>query len=125
MGYLLWIFGFLGAHRFYFGRSISGTIYLFTFGLLGICWLIDLFLMPRLEAQADRSFADGPINYTVTWLFLVFLGPLGVHRFYLGKLWTGLLYLVTKGLVSFGVIYDCWTINRQISDEKIHLRYYY
>ena len=49
VGYLLWIFGFLGAHRFYFGPPISGTVYLFTLGLLGIGWLVDLFLMPRLE----------------------------------------------------------------------------
>ena len=49
VGYLLWIFGFLGAHRFYFGRPVSGTVYLFTFGLLGIGWLVDLFLMPSLE----------------------------------------------------------------------------
>ena len=125
VGYLLWIFGFLGAHRFYFGRPISGTIYLFTLGLSGIGWLIDLFLMPRLEAQADRSFADGPINYTVTWVLLVFLGLLGLHRFYLGKPWTGLLYLVTMGVFLFGVIYDWWTINRQISDENIQHRYYY
>lgn len=125
MGYLLWIFGFLGAHRFYFGRPISGTIYLFTLGLLGIGWLVDLFLMPRLEARADRSFADGPINYTVVWVLLVFLGPLGLHRFYLGKPWTGLLYLLTVGMFLFGVIYDWWTINRQISDENIHHRYHY
>ncbi len=125
VGYLLWIFGFLGAHRFYFGCPISGTIYLFTLGLLGIGWLIDLFSMPRLEVQADRSFADGPINYTVTWVLLVFLGPLGLHRFYLGKPWTGLLYLVTMGVFLFGVIYDWWTINRQISDENIHHRYHY
>ena len=65
VGYLLWIFGFLGAHRFYFGRPISGTVYLFTLGLLGIGWLVDLFLMPRLERQADYSHAAGPINYTV------------------------------------------------------------
>ena len=36
MGYLLWIFGFIGAHRFYYGRPISGTIWLFTLGLLGV-----------------------------------------------------------------------------------------
>ena len=34
VGYVLWIFGFLGAHRFYYGRPVSGTIYLFTLGLL-------------------------------------------------------------------------------------------
>ena len=39
VGYLLWIFGFLGAHRFYFGKPVSGTIWFFTLGLLGIGWL--------------------------------------------------------------------------------------
>ena len=34
LGYLLWIFGFTGSHRFYYGRPVSGTIYFFTFGLL-------------------------------------------------------------------------------------------
>ena len=27
IGYLLWIFGFMGAHRFYYGRPVSGTIW--------------------------------------------------------------------------------------------------
>jgi TM2 domain-containing membrane protein YozV len=124
VGYLLWIFGFLGAHRFYFGRPISGTVYLFTFGLLGIGWIIDLFLMPSLEAQADRSFAAGPVNYTAAWILLVFLGPLGLHRFYIGKPLTGLLYLLTLGLLLMGVIYDWWTMNDQISRENIQRRYY-
>ena len=122
VGYLLWIFGFLGAHRFYFGRPVSGTVYLFTFGLLGIGWLVDLFLMPSLERQADSSYAVGAINYTVTWVLLVFLGPLGLHRFYLGKPWTGLLFLLTCGIFLIGVIYDWWTINEQISKENMYDR---
>ena len=120
VGYLLWIFGFLGAHRFYFGRPISGTVYLFTLGLLGIGWLVDLFLMPRLERQADYSYAAGPINYTVAWILLVFLGLLGLHRFYLCMPWTGLLYLLTCGVFLLGVICDWWTINDQISEENLH-----
>ncbi len=122
VGYLLWIFGFLGAHRFYFGRLVSGTVYLFTFGLLGIGWLVDLFLMPSLERQADSSYAVGAINYTVTWVLLVFLGPLGLHRFYLGKPWTGLLFLLTCGIFLIGVIYDWWTVNEQISKENMLYR---
>ena len=122
IGYLLWIFGFLGAHRFYFGRPVSGTVYLFTFGLLGIGWLVDLFLMPSLERQADSSYAVGAINYTVTWVLLVFLGPLGLHRFYLGKPWTGLLFLLTCGIFLIGVIYDWWTVNEQISKENMLYR---
>ena len=35
MGYVLCIFGFMGAHRFYFGRPVTGTIWFFTLGLLG------------------------------------------------------------------------------------------
>jgi TM2 domain-containing membrane protein YozV len=27
IGYILWIFGFMDAHRFYYGRPVSGTIY--------------------------------------------------------------------------------------------------
>ena len=119
VGYLLWIFGFLGAHRFYFGRPVSGTVYLFTFGLLGIGWLVDLFLMPSLERQADSSYAVGAIIYTVTWVLLVFLGPLGLHRFYLGKPWTGLLFLLTCGIFLIGVIYDWWAVNEQISKENM------
>ena len=122
VGYLLWIFGFLGAHRFYFGRPVSGTVYLFTFGLFGIGWFVDLFLMPSLERQADSSYAVGAINYTVTWVLLVFLGPLGLHRFYLGKPWTGLLFLLTCGIFLIGVIYDWWTVNEQISKENMLYR---
>ena len=122
VGYLLWIFGFLGAHRFYFGRPVSGTVYLFTFGLFGIGWFVDLFLMPSLERQADSSYVVGAINYTVTWVLLVFLGPLGLHRFYLGKPWTGLLFLLTCGIFLIGVIYDWWTINEQISKENMYDR---
>ena len=27
VGYVLWIFGFMGAHRFYYGKPVSGTLY--------------------------------------------------------------------------------------------------
>ncbi len=30
IGYLLWIFGFTGAHRFYYGKPVTGTIWFFT-----------------------------------------------------------------------------------------------
>ena len=124
VGYLLVDFGFLGAHRFYFGRPISGTVYLFTFGLLGIGWIVDLFLMPKLKLKQIEVLRSGPINYTAAWVLLVFVGPLGLHRFYLGKPLTGLLYLLTFGVFLLGVIYDWWTMNQQISDANIARRYY-
>jgi TM2 domain-containing membrane protein YozV len=118
VGYLLWLFGFTGAHRFYFGKPVSGTIWFFTLGLLGVGWVIDLFLMPGLERSAERRFAPGPYGYTVAWLLLTFLGFFGIHRFYLGKWLTGLLYLVTGGLFLVGYLYDYWTLNRQVSDAN-------
>ncbi len=60
IGYLLWLFGFLGAHRFYYGRPVSGTIWLCTLGLLGIGWLIDLFLIPGMDREADLRFTAAP-----------------------------------------------------------------
>ena len=118
LGYLLWIFGFTGAHRFYYGRPVSGTIWFFTLGLLGIGWLIDLFLIPWMDRTADRRFVDGPINYSVAWLLLTFFGWLGMHRFYMGKWGTGLLYLISLGLFGLGWLYDLWTLNAQISERN-------
>lgn len=118
IGYLMWIFGFFGAHRFYYGRPITGTIWFFTLGLCFIGWIVDLFLIPGMDAAADRRYAQGRYDYSVAWLLLVIppLGLLGIHRFYQGKIWTGLLYLVTGGLVGFGVLYDLCTLNGQIDE---------
>lgn len=118
VGYILWIFGFLGMHRFYFGKPVSGTIYFFTLGLLLIGWIVDLFLMPGLDRAADRRYVTGPIDYTVAWVLLVFLGLFGIHRFYLGKWVTGVIYLLTGGLFLIGLLYDLWTLNSQVSEAN-------
>jgi len=42
--YLLWFFlGSLSAHRFYLGKIGTGILYLVTFQLFGIGWIIDFF----------------------------------------------------------------------------------
>jgi len=115
IGYVLWIFGFTGSHRFYFGKPISGTIYFFTLGLLGIGWLIDLFLIPSLDRQADLRFRSGSINYTIAWVLLTFLGLFGIHRMYMRKWISGIIYLCTFGVFGIGYIYDFWTLNDQIT----------
>ena len=114
IGYVLWIFGFLGSHRFYFGRPISGTIWFFTLGLLGVGWLIDLFLIPGMARVADRRFRSGPLDYTIAWIFLTFLGLFGVHRLYIGKWLTAILYFFSAGLFGLGLLYDFWTLNEQV-----------
>ena len=126
LGYLLWIFGFSGAHRFYYGKQITGVIWFFTLGVFFIGWFIDLFLIPSMEREAERRFIPGPVNYNLTWILLTFLGVFGVHRFYMGKVFTGLLYLGLTLLavafppfaviVAIGVLYDFLTLNEQLSE---------
>jgi len=115
IGYILWIFGFTGSHRFYYGKPISGTIYFFTFGLFLIGWIVDLFLIPSMDRQADVRFKTGPFSYNVAWILLSFLGVFGIHRFYMGKWISGVIYLLTGGLFLIGYIYDFWTLNDQLT----------
>ena len=115
IGYILWVFGFTGSHRFYYGKPVTGTIWFFTLGLLGVGWLIDLVLIPSMDRQADLRFTAGRIDYTVAWILLTFLGLLGGHRFYLGKWISGVLYLLTGALLGMGLLYDFWTLNDQVS----------
>ena len=115
MGYLLWVFGFLGAHRFYYGKRVTGIIWMFTGGLLGVGWFCDLFLMPFLERSAQRRYYDGPYSFDFAWVLQTYLGIFGLHRMYLGKWASGLLWLLTGGLLGMGYIYDYLTLNEQVS----------
>ena len=115
IGYLLWLFGFTGAHRFYYGKPVSGTVYFFTFGLLLIGWIIDLFPIPSMDRKADLRFNKGPVDYSVAWILLTFLGVFGIHRMYMGKWVTGIIYLLTGGVFLIGYVYDYWTLNEQVS----------
>ena len=116
VGYLLWIFGFTGAHRFYLGKPKTGILWFFTGGLFLIGWIVDLFLIPGMDRDADRRFAQGHLEYSITWILLTFVGLFGIHRFYMGKWGTGLIYLFTGGLFLVGIGYDFCTLNTQISE---------
>lgn len=39
------LFGYLGAHKFYEGSAGMGLLYLFTFGLFGIGWFVDIIII--------------------------------------------------------------------------------
>jgi predicted transcriptional regulator len=52
------------------------------------------------------------------WLFSGF-GALGFHRFYLGKIPTGVLWMCTGGFFMIGSIYDFFTLPRQVREANI------
>ncbi|NGP18131.1 TM2 domain-containing protein [Devosia aurantiaca] len=77
VAYVLWLFlGYVGAHRFYLGRPLSGLIMLgfsgvvlllsflsfgllgFLWALVGLWWLIDALLIPVMAASRNRGIAD-------------------------------------------------------------------
>ena len=122
IGYLFWIIGFTGAHRFYFGKPLTGAIWFFTGGLLLIGWIIDLFLIPAMSDEANHRYHPGKIDHTVAWCLLLLFGLLGIHRIYMGKIITGVIYMFTGGLFSLGYAYDICTLNDQVEEINLGLR---
>ncbi len=57
-------------------------------------------------------------NKLAALLLCIFLGALGVHRFYTGKIGTGILYLFTGGLFGIGIIYDIIVIATDAYRDK-------
>ncbi len=49
-------------------------------------------------------------DYLVVLLLVIFLGWLGVHRFYVGKNGTGIMFLLTGGFFGIGWFVDFLTV---------------
>jgi TM2 domain-containing membrane protein YozV/predicted transcriptional regulator len=66
--------------------------------------------------------------YSVGIAYLLWLlsgcGALGFHRFYLGKIPTGILWMCTGGLGMFGSIYDFLTLPGQVREANIRKAIY-
>ena len=65
IAYMLWAAGFMGVcglQRLYVGKIGTGLLYLFTFGLIGIGQLVDLFLIPGMVQDANNRFLVGQLT---------------------------------------------------------------
>ncbi len=66
------------------------------------------------------------MRYNVGIAYLLWLcsgcGALGFHRFYLGKVGTGILWLLTGGMAGIGCVYDAVTLGRQVREANIGAR---
>jgi TM2 domain-containing membrane protein YozV len=68
-----------------------------------------------MDRQADLKYHSGKLSYNVSWVLLTFLGLFGIHRFYMEKWFTGIIYLLTGGIFGIGYLYDLWTLNDQVA----------
>jgi TM2 domain-containing membrane protein YozV len=59
IGYLLWIFGFLGSHRMYMGKWITGIIYLLTGGLFLVGVLYDFWTLNSQISERNQEVKFG------------------------------------------------------------------
>lgn len=92
-------------------------------GLLLSIFVTSLFtgiILPILMAITVAR--EGRKSYVSAYAFLIHWGFLGIHRFYLGRYASGLLWLFTGGLLGFGVFFDlfltgvlvrCWNEDNQ------------
>ena len=67
----------------------------------------------NVNTNVNRNSAGGrgrPKNKWVAFILCLFLGFFGAHKFYEGKVGTGILYLFTAGLFGIGWIVDCITL---------------
>lgn len=105
--------GTLGVHRFYTGRIISGIFQLLTFGGFGIWAFVDLIMIISgdFKDSYNRPLDQQPVmggsrSWMAAAFLCLFLGWLGVHRFYTGHIITGILQLLTFGGFGIWVLVD-------------------
>ena len=67
-------------------------------------WEVGSADAPRMPSPPVVNPSDR--NRLTALLLCVLLGPFGAHRFYVGKIGTGLIWLFTLGFLGIGVVYD-------------------
>lgn len=72
----------------------------------------------QLEQQLWRL-NNPPKKLNVAYILLIFFGSLGVHRFYLGKIGTGIVWLLTLGCLGIGTLIDIFRLRVMTDDSNV------
>src|SRR6218665_915127 len=79
--------------------------------------LVTVYTPSQLHTYTSRQLVPAPLlderKVHIAYIVLIFLGLLGVHKFYLGRIVWGIVYFFTLGLFGIGVIVDIFTLNSQ------------
>lgn len=76
------------------------------------------------EVDKDSFIKKYEFQKKKPWVYyccLIFLGQLGVNRFYLEQFGMGILYIFTSGIVGLGIIYDLFTGVSQVREYNERL----
>jgi len=60
----------------------------------------------KVEKVIGKKVPGSIKNRWLALILCIFLGPLGIHRFYVGKVGTGVFYLLTGGFFGIGWVID-------------------
>ncbi|KAL5257624.1 hypothetical protein ACHWQZ_G012517 [Mnemiopsis leidyi] len=115
MKLLTWCLGFTGLQHFILKRYACGIYFLFTFGGLGVGWLIDLFRIHLLTESYNlkgyqRTSLTKDHNLSDAYVYCIPFGFLGLHHFYLSRPKWGVFYLITLGNFGVGWITDIFRL---------------
>ena len=115
IGFLIYsIYDFIGSIEYYriyqsFGvfvasiRDFVGSLLL----LVSSSFLLFILLKNEsISISRKADFHPQPHNRWVAFFLCLFLGGLGIHRFYVGKMGTGVLYLLPVGCLGVGALVD-------------------
>ena len=102
------------------GRTIQQNEFRNASGYCGDCAAKAPFSSQTSQSVPVSQYSDR--DWLVTLLFSIFLGYLGIHRFYAGKIGTGILWLLTGGCLGIGALVDIIMIaTENFSDDQNRL----
>ena len=108
--YLSVFTGMLGFDRFYAGHRAQGFMKMLTLGLLGVWWLLDIYLVlskSMRPGDITLTLEEGEPRQSIAIFFAMSTGWLGLDRHYLGYRTMALLKMFTFG---FGLVWWAWDL---------------